>query len=151
MGYALIEQPEGGNPVLIDSSTIETRARQPFAIRLLQAATELDSVISNWEPSAVAVEEVYFSKNVKTAIKVAHARGVVMEHAARAGLEVAEFSPTMVKKQLTGNGQADKQQVAFMVRRMVVLDNTSRLDDELDAIAVALCYAMRAGIREELK
>jgi crossover junction endodeoxyribonuclease RuvC len=102
-----------------------------------------------WQPQALAIEELYFAKNAKTALGVAQARGVILALAAGAGLAIAEYAPSTVKSQLTGSGSADKAQVAFMVRRLVGSGNAApdaaALDDELDAIAVALCHSMRAS------
>jgi len=121
-----------------------------MAVRLHALALDLTRLIGEWQPEVVAVEEVYFAKNVKTAIGVAQARGVVLERSAAAGLPVAEYTPTMVKSQLTGNGRADKAQVGYMVNKWFIVDS-GKLDDELDAIAVALCHAMRMGIPEVLR
>lgn len=121
-----------------------------MAVRLHALALDLNTLIGKWQPEVVAVEEVYFTKNVKTAIGVAQARGVVLERSAAVGLPVAEYTPTMVKSQLTGNGRADKAQVAFMVSKWFTIDS-GKLDDELDAIAVALCHAMRMDIPEVLR
>lgn len=150
-GFAVVERGSGGTAELKGSGTLVTRRNEPLAVRLHALALELEHLLAEWRPDCVAVEEVYFAKNAKTAIGVAQARGVVLEHSAAAGLPVAEYAPTTVKSQLTGNGQADKQQVAYMVSRWFSLGDSARLDDELDAIAVALCHAMRADIPEELR
>jgi len=150
-GFAVVKRLDGNRAELKGSGTIVTRPKEPLAVRLHALAIDLDKVIAEWKPDCVAVEEVYFAKNAKTAIGVAQARGVILEHSAGAGLGVAEYSPTTVKSQLTGNGQADKNQVAFMVKRWFKLGDSKRLDDELDAIAVALCHCMQAGIPEVMK
>jgi len=149
-GFAVIES-SGRSVQLTGSGTIETKRGEALAVRLHALALELEQLLTEWQPDWLAVEEIYFTKNVKTAIGVAQARGVVLERSAAAGVPVAEYTPTTVKSQLTGSGQADKQQVAFMVARHVSLDGDKRLDDELDAIAVALCHSMRASIPEELR
>jgi crossover junction endodeoxyribonuclease RuvC len=149
-GFAVVESSDG-SVELTGSGTIETKRGEALAVRLHALALELEQLLSRWQPDWLAVEEVYFTRNVKTAIGVAQARGVVLERSAAAGVPVAEYTPTMVKSQLTGNGKADKQQVAFMVARRVSLDEGKRLDDEVDAIAVALCHAMRATIPEEMR
>ena len=152
-GFAILDGTAAGwaKPELLGSGTIVTKRGDTLAVRLHALAIDLDRLIAEWKPTVVAVEEVFFTKNVKTAIGVAQARGVVLEHSAAAGLELAEYSPTMVKSQLTGNGRADKQQVAFMVGKWFSLASADKLDDELDAIAVALCHAMRSSIPKELK
>jgi len=150
-GFAVVARGAPGAVELKGSGTIETRRGEDLALRLCALGLELDRLLQAWAPDCVAVEEIYFTKNAKTAIGVAQARGVVLEHSAAAGISVAEYAPTTVKSQLTGNGRATKQQVAFMVARLIKLDDTARLDDELDAIAVALCHAMRADMPAELR
>jgi crossover junction endodeoxyribonuclease RuvC len=151
-GFAVIEcaAAGGAKPNLLGSGTLVTRRGDSMAVRLHALAVDLNRLIGEWQPEVVAVEEVYFAKNVKTAIGVAQARGVVLERSAGAGLSVAEYTPTMVKSQLTGNGRADKAQVGYMVSKWFTIDS-GKLDDELDAIAVALCHAMRMGIPEVLR
>lgn len=109
-----------GPPALADSGVLETERGESLALRLHALGTEFARLLEEWQPDAVAVEEIYFTKNVKTAIDVAQARGVVLERSGAAGVAVAEYTPTMVKSQLTGNC-ADKAQVAYMVRRLVQL------------------------------
>jgi crossover junction endodeoxyribonuclease RuvC len=145
-GWALLCAAPGQTGQVLASGTLQTARGNALANRLHELALGLDDLLQQYAPDCLAVEELYFTKNVKTAIAVAQARGVVLERAAAAGLPIGEYAPTMVKSQLTGNGRADKQQVAFMVRRLVALDQAARLDDELDAIAVALCHSQRASI-----
>lgn len=150
-GFAVVERAAQDTAQLLGSGTVQTKRGEPLAVRLHVLALELERLLAEWRPDCVAVEEVYFTRNAKTAIGVAQARGVVLEHSAAAGLPVAEYAPTTVKSQLTGNGQADKRQVAYMVSRWFSLGEDARLDDELDAIAVALCHAMRADMPEALR
>lgn len=152
-GFAVVEHAAPA-PALCGSGVIVTQRGETLALRLHALALDYVRLLDEWRPQAVAVEEIYFTKNAKTAIGVAQARGVILERSAAAGLPVSEFAPTMVKSQLTGNGRADKAQVAYMVRRMIALPpqaDEKRLDDELDAIAVALCYCMRASIPEVMR
>jgi crossover junction endodeoxyribonuclease RuvC len=150
-GWALLLATPGRQGQVLASGTLQTARSLSLPERLHELALGLDTLLAQHAPDCLAVEELYFSKNVKTAIGVAQARGVVLERAAAVGLPIGEYAPTMVKSQLTGNGRADKEQVAFMVRRLVALDNTARLDDELDAIAVALCHSQRASIPAALR
>ena len=149
-GWAVLEiAPAGG--MLHASGTIVADAGQSMAQRLHVIAEGIDQLIGLWHPDVMAVEELFFVKNVKTGIGVAQARGVVLQRAAAAGIEVAEYPPSMIKNQLTGSGNADKKQVEYMVRRMFELPADDRLDDELDAIAVAVCQAMRSSIPKGLR
>lgn len=151
-GYSLLERPARprGNELgaLLDCGTIQTSRNDTFPARLSALARGLEQLLALWQPQQVAVEELFFAKNAKTAMGVAQARGVLIERCASAGLTVVEYAPSSIKSQLTGNGRADKEQVAFMVRRLAgaQMDQRKRLDDELDAIAVALCHSMRISI-----
>lgn len=149
-GYGVLEGPSRQEQ-LLGSGVMVTPTDQPLAHRLNVLAQELDAQLLKWRPDGVAVEEIFFAKNAKTAIGVAQARGVVLQRCASASIPLFEYPPTMVKSQLTGNGRADKKQVEFMVRKFVSLDSGARLDDELDAIAVALCHCQRQSIPEVLR
>lgn len=150
-GYSLLEQTPGSGTAwrLLASGAIVTDAGLSMAQRLHALSAELAMLLKLWQPQALAIEELYFAKNAKTALGVAQARGVILALAAGAGLSIAEYMPATVKSQLTGSGSADKAQVAFMVRRIVGsgpdAPDAKALDDELDAIAVALCHSMRAS------
>jgi crossover junction endodeoxyribonuclease RuvC len=150
-GYAVLDEAQAEDGGLRASGVMITARGEPLAERLHHLAGQFDELLHRWEPRAVALEQIYFTKNAKTAIGVAQARGVLLERTAAAGLAVAEYAPTMVKSQLTGNGRASKEQVAYMVRKLTGLSADKRLDDELDAIAVALCHLQRASIPEVLR
>jgi len=152
-GYAVVDAGAGAETLLASGVLLTTRGKA-LGERLCELARGFEALLCEWTPDVVAIEEIYFTKNVKTAIDVAQARGVLLEHAAAAGVAVAEYTPTTVKSQLTGNGRADKEQVAFMVRRILRLadeQSQTRLDDELDAIAVSLCHGQRSAIPEVLR
>ena len=154
-GFAVLERAEDGAVELLESGVLVTKRGEPLWLRLNDLARQLEQVLALWRPEHVAVEEIYFAKNAKTAIDVAQARGVILERSSAAGLGIFEYAPAMVKNQLTGNGRAEKTQVAYMVRRMISLPENAagakRLDDELDAIAVALCHAQRVTIPEVMQ
>jgi crossover junction endodeoxyribonuclease RuvC len=146
-GYGVLEQ-HGQQWRLLASGAVITDRAQSMALRLHALSRELDLLCRLHQPDALAIEELYFAKNAKTAMGVAQARGVILAQAAGLGLTIAEYAPSTVKSQLTGNGAADKQQVAFMVRRLVgggLSPAADALDDELDAIAVALCHSLRGA------
>lgn len=150
-GFGVLDQPSRGAQQLAGSGVITTKPKTPLAQRLHSLAMDFDKLLSEWRPDAVAVEEIFFTKNVKTAIGVAHARGVILEHSAGMGIPVFEYTPTMIKSQLTGSGRADKKQVEFMVRKFVQVPDEAKLDDELDAIGVALCHIQRSSIPEVMR
>jgi crossover junction endodeoxyribonuclease RuvC len=143
-GVAIVER-QGNALKLIESKLIETERRNTLAKRLSYVFDGVASIISQFLPEAVAVEELFFSKNVKTAMGVAHARGVVLLAADRANLPVFEYKPSIVKLAVTSNGAATKDQVLFMVKRLVGADLSDGRDDEIDAIAVAICHAFKHG------
>ncbi|OPX23714.1 MAG: crossover junction endodeoxyribonuclease RuvC [Planctomycetales bacterium 4484_113] len=146
IGYAILEVSNDHPPDLLSSGIIHTSRELTFSRRLKQLSDELTALIERWQPEELAVEQLYWGKNAKTALGVAHARGVVLLVGEQAGLTVAEYAPTELKAGLTGEGQAKKQQVRYMVEQMVdIPPDKNTKDDEYDAIAVALLHAMRRG------
>lgn len=137
MGVAVMEDDS-----LLYSMCIETDKKSPHSERLYQIGTEIGKVIKKWKPDSLAIEALFFNKNTSSAIGVAEARGVILYEAARAGLPVYEYSPQAIKIAVTGYGKADKQQVENMSRRLVKIpeQESKRLDDELDAIAVGITH-----------
>lgn len=141
LGVAVL-QKEGGKEVLVYSDCVRTSAGMPFADRLAALGKEAKRLIKEFEPEAVAIEEIFFEKNAKTATQVAQVAGVLSFIASEAGLPLHAYTPLEVKVAVTGYGRGDKAAVAAMVPRLVVLPPGKRLDDELDAIAVGLtCLA----------
>lgn len=151
-GYAVLAcTAQGRDTQVLASGTLRTSRTASLPERLHDLGQQVTQVIAQWQPDEMAVEQLYYNRNVKTVIEVSQARGVILERAAAAGATVAEYSPTQVKSQLTGNGQALKSQVAFMVCRLTGLKQGAKLDDELDALAVALCHGMRMSIPAQMK
>ncbi len=141
LGIAVVERV-GGKDVLIHSACVQTPKDIPFHERLRMLGTEVEAAIARFSPDAVALENVYFEKNAKTAINVAAVRGVLAYIAAVHDLPLYEYTPLQVKVAVTGYGKSDKAAVAAMVPRLVALPARKRLDDEFDAIAVGLtCLA----------
>lgn len=120
---------------------IETKADQIFSQRLLILHQELKKVIKHYQPDEIAVEELYFSKNVKTAIDVGQARGVILLTCAQTKVELQSYKPVQIKQAVTGFGRADKKQIQHMVGVILNLKQQHQLDDAADALAVALCHA----------
>jgi len=146
MGFALVEGDAGRSDqaVLVECGVIRTRPPTPMAERLGQIHAAISELIAELKPDCVAVEELFFSSNVTTALSVGQARGVVMLAAAQAGLDVAEYKPNAIKQCLTGYGAADKRQVQDMLRISLGLPEAPRPDDAADAAAVALCHLQQA-------
>ncbi len=160
-GYAVIEE-EGADAHIIAIGVIRTPAKAPLPQRLQQIYQDLQAIITEHQPEAAAVEELFFSRNTRTAMAVGHARGVTLLALANApavvgtpgtadGLKIAEYTPMEVKQAVTGYGNADKRQVQEMVRRLLHLSEIPKPDDAADAAAVALCYLHRYRMDSLLK
>lgn len=136
-GVAVMDSSTGsGQERLLYSTCIETKGE--FAERLADIAEKLAGLIDTWQPEALAIEKLFFSKNVKTAMQVAEVRGAIISLAKGLGLDVREYTPSQVKIAITGSGNADKNAVSTMLERMVKIEVTPKYDDEYDAIAIAL-------------
>lgn len=143
-GYGVIES-DGVAHRLLAFGVIRTQAKTPFEMRLLEIAGGLRRLIRQQLPDAAAVEGVFSSANVKTALKLAHVRGVALLAIAEAGLEMGEYSPLEVKTSVVGYGRAEKRQVQTMVRSLLNLAEPIDSEDACDALAVAICHATRGG------
>jgi crossover junction endodeoxyribonuclease RuvC len=141
LGAAVVEKINNKD-TLVHSECIRTSPKEPFTERMMQLGLAMEQLIAEFKPTAVALEEVFFGKNEKTAVQIAEVRGMLTYIAKRAGLVVYDYTPLQVKVAITGYGQSDKTAVAAMVPRLVSLPARKRLDDEIDAIAVGLtCLA----------
>ncbi len=138
-GYGFVRE-EASGLALVTYGVIRTPAGEPLYRRLLQIHEGLCALLATYRPDCVAVEELFFSTNARTAIAVGQARGVCLLAAAQAGLEVFEYTPLEVKQAIAGYGKASKEQVQQMVRMLLELDDIPRPDDAADAVAVAICH-----------
>lgn len=138
LGYGLVQELSDGTLQLVDYGVIRTTAGWPMAARLQKIYTELCDIIAAHRPDRAGVEELFFARNVTTAISVAQARGVVLLALQNAGLPIAEHKPNAVKMAVCGYGGADKAQMQEMVRLLLGLEKTPRPDDAADALAVAI-------------
>lgn len=134
-----------GRTVVLDCGIISTDKDTPFGERLVQLADDLESILRQLKPSKIVVEKLFFTKNAKTAMQVAEARGVLLYLAARRHIPVLEFTPSQVKSAVCGDGTADKKAVQKMVKLLLGLKTAPKIDDAADALALAL---MGAAIRE---
>jgi crossover junction endodeoxyribonuclease RuvC len=149
-GYGVIST-DGRRHSLISTGVIRNKSTLPLSERLAAIAGELRKLIAAHMPEAVAVEDIFYSLNVKSAFKLAHVRGVVLLVAAESGLPVGEYSPLEVKMSVVGFGRAEKHQVQLMVRSILKSEVELETFDASDALAVALCHAMRAGTPSALE
>jgi crossover junction endodeoxyribonuclease RuvC len=144
-GYGVVEEVNGDLKPLV-FGVIRTPADQPLPVRLQLIYQALKELAAEWVPTAAAVEELFFSRNVRTAMSVGQARGVTLLALADIGLDVAEYTPLAVKQAVTGYGNADKAQVQEMVRLLLGLAEAPRPDDAADALAVAICHLHSARL-----
>ena len=140
VGWGVIEF-EGNKMKPLAFGAITTPAHTPVTDRLKKIYDDLAMIIDKYHPDAVAVEELFFNTNVKTAITVAHARGIVLLCAAQKGVADFEYTPLQVKQALTGYGRAEKTQIQNMVKIMLGLNAVPKPDDVADALAIAICHA----------
>lgn len=139
MGYGLVETVNGKlNP--IDFGVVTTPANMAVPTRLVKIYDAAQQLIEKYNPHCVAIEELFFNKNVKTALLVGHARGATVIAAAKKNMEVFEYTPLQIKQAITGYGRADKNQVQQMVKMMLNLKKIPKPDDAADAVAVAVCH-----------
>lgn len=145
-GFGVIEGQAGagGELRLLDYGAIRTFPGQPMPERLADLHASLGELIALHRPQAMAVEELFFSSNVTTALTVGQARGVILLAGAQAGIPIAEYKPMQVKLSITGYGGADKRQMQEMLRLTLQLSEVPRPDDAADAIAIALCHLQTA-------
>ena len=137
-GYGLVHK-EGSRLRMVAAGTIPTRLKAPLAQRLRQVFEGLQEVIERYSPDMVAVEDVFYAKNVRSAVRLGHVRGVALLAGAAVGLPVYEYPPAVIKMAVVGYGQADKVQVGLMVRKLLGIDEDLS-EDSTDALAVAICH-----------
>lgn len=139
LGYGLVEE-NGSGLKPMDFGCLRTEKGQPPAERLLQLFLGLKDLLGKLKPDGVAVEKLFFSKNVKTAMAVSESRGAILLCAAQAKVKIAEYSPLEVKLAVTGYGRAEKKQVQQMVKTLLKLPQLPQPDDAADALALAICH-----------
>ena len=144
LGVAVLER-QGGKEVLLFSTCIETKRTELFTNRLLDIGSSVEALIKTYSPDGVAIETLFFNANIKTAIGVAQARGIIIFLARKAGCTVSEFGPQEIKIAVTGYGKSDKSAVISMVKRLIVSAPEKALDDEYDAIAVGITALAHHG------
>lgn len=143
-GYGVVGETERGEFVLIACGVFRTAAGEPMHLRLLELFQDVQALLKEFAPDEVAVEKLFFGRNVTTAISVGQARGAVLVAAALAGLPVIEYTPAEVKQAVAGYGNADKQQVQQMVQQLLGLVAPPTPDDAADGVAIAICHLQTA-------
>ena len=153
-GYGVVEVDEAARspklrPLCAGAIKLSKKDRTP--LRLAQVYTELMALMEMWQPQVVAIEDVFFAANAKSALKLGHVRGVAMLAAANCGLPVAEYAPLSIKSAVVGYGLAAKEQVQFMVARLLELERAPEPADAADALAIAICHIHHAQTAEGLR
>lgn len=144
IGIAILEK-NSGKEELVFSECFKTSRKITPHERLLCLGQEIERVIGEYGPTALSIEKLFFEVNQKTAMLVSEARGAIVYEAAKAGLKIEEFTPLQVKVAVTGYGKSTKDQVEFMVKKLIKVKKIIEEDDEYDAIALGLTYFATAG------
>ncbi len=150
VGYGIIEA-KGSAIKLLEYGCITTSSKSSLPNRLSFIMQEMKSIINEFKPDEMAIEELFFNKNVKTAIQVAQARGVEVLAGVEAGMEVYEYTPLQIKQAITGYGRAEKRQVQEMVKTILNLNDIPKPDDAADAVAVAICHSFTNKFKDLYK
>ncbi len=146
-GYGVVALTPDGEFELLAYGVFRTAAQQPMHLRLRELFGDLQALIAEFHPQGLAVEKLFFGRNVTNAISVGQARGIVLLAAALKELEIAEYTPAEVKQAIAGYGNADKAQVQTMVQRILNLPDLPRPDDAADGVAIAVCHLQGLSYR----
>ncbi|GJG88018.1 crossover junction endodeoxyribonuclease RuvC [Gemmatimonadetes bacterium T265] len=141
-GYGVVARDRRGLARLVECGVVRTRARDPLPARLREVYEGVTELIARHRPDTMAVESVFYAKNVRTTVTLGHARGVILLAGELAGLNVHEFPPAEIKKAVVGTGAATKEQVQFMLTRLLRLKSVPTPSDAADGVAAALTYCM---------
>lgn len=144
MGYGVVEKEQNGRILALDYGVVLTPKTETLPVRLAMLEEGVNRILDKYRPDEVSMEELFFSKNVKTGIAVAHARGVTLLACVKKCGRLYEYTPNQIKQALTGYGKADKQQMQHVVASILRLKTIPKPDDAADALAVALCHAHTA-------
>jgi len=149
-GYGVVRGDGSAPSALIECGVIRTRPRDTLAARLAEIYDGIRELIVQHRPDALAVEDVFYSKNVRTTLVLGHARGVILLAGHQAGLPIHEYPPAEIKKAIVGSGAATKEQVQFMVTRLLRLKSAPQPSDASDGVAAALALVMRARYNDSV-
>jgi len=145
-GYGIVRSDRPGLVSLVECGVIRTRPRDPLPARLNEIYDGVTQLIARHRPDALSVEDVFYSRNVRTTVVLGHARGVILLAGQQASLEIHEFPPAEIKKAVVGSGAATKEQVQFMLTRLLRLKAVPQPSDAADGVAAALAYIMSARL-----
>lgn len=137
---------DGRSTTLVECGVIRTNARDPLPQRLHEVHEGVRELIARHRPDTLSIEDVFYAKNVRTTVVLGHARGVILLAAQQAALSIVEYPPSEIKKAITGRGGATKEQVQFMVTRLLRLKHAPQPADAADGVAAALCACLSASL-----
>ena len=150
LGFGVVDSAPGGAR-LVECGVVSTRARDPLPTRLRLIHDAVAELLARHRPDAMAVESVFYAKNVRTTVVLGHARGVALLAGAMRDLPIAEYAPAEVKSAIVGSGRATKEQLQYMVQQLLRLRTLPRPADAADAVAVALCHCHSAALERRLR
>ncbi|MBI2408405.1 MAG: crossover junction endodeoxyribonuclease RuvC [Gemmatimonadetes bacterium] len=150
-GYGVVRARGASGAVLLECGVIRTRASEPLAARLADIYEGVRELIARHQPQTIAVEDVFYARNVRTTVVLGHARGVVLLAGQQAGLRIEEYPPADIKKTVTGSGAATKEQVQYMVTKLLRLKSVPEPADAADGVAAALACVLRADVTRLLE
>ncbi|MFH1613044.1 MAG: crossover junction endodeoxyribonuclease RuvC [bacterium] len=150
IGYGIVKD-EKGNLIPISYGCIITSPQTIFPLRLKKIYEEILKIIKEFKPEIVVIEKLFFAKNIKTAISISQAQGVIILASIMSGISIKEYTPLEVKQSVTGFGKADKKQVQVMIKHILKLKEIPKLDDTADALALAICYLNFAKFEKQIK
>lgn len=149
LGWGVIEG-SGLKYAPVDFGTVRSSPREAFSKRLLKIYAGVEKVIEKFQPDVLSIEEAFYAANVSVAMKLGQVRGVVLLLGEKSGMEIAEYSPRLIKKTVVGYGAAEKHQVQEMVKLLLRLKNTPQPHDAADALAIAICHFHHAGVQNRI-
>jgi len=149
LGWGVVEG-SGNKYSLVDFGVVRSNPRMAFSKRLAKIFAEVDEVVAQFQPDALAIEEAFYSINVNVAMKLGQVRGVMLLLAEQRGLSIAEYAPRLIKKTVVGYGNAEKQQVGEMVRILLGMKAVPTPHDAADALAIAICHFHHHGLSDRL-
>ena len=150
VGYSVLEY-DGKNMRLLHSGSVQTQKGEKESVRLLEIFNDMTFIVEKYKPDVCAIEKLFFYRNFTTVMPVAHARGVILTVLEKNNIPIYEYTPIEVKQILTGYGRAEKKEVENMVKVVLGTDNLPKLDDTVDAIAIAISYTRSADAIEDIK
>jgi len=149
-GYGVVAKGGGNALSLVECGVVRTSAGEPLAVRIKEIFNEVCELIDRHSPLVMVIEDVFQGKNVKSALTLGHARGAILLAGALADITIAEYTPREIKKAVVGNGNATKDQVAFMVQQQLKLKTAPSPSDAADGVAAALCYCVMGALSAKI-